>query len=315
MQTRQLQYFLAVADHGGFARAAEALRIAQPSLSQAIATFERELGTPLFHRVGRGVVLSSSGQDLVGPARAVMRSLEHAESSVGARARAGWDHLDVISTPTPGVEPLTAFLAAFTRERPRTKLNIAVGFTPAAVVEAVRSGEREIGVLGSPTPRAVRGLRSVALAPQPFVVISPPGEATGGAAGEAAGEMPGTAGPPPSISLADLRGARLIVPQRGSLIRATIDGLIESGSLDAEIVAEVSLRASIVPMVLSGIGRAVLASGWTELARQAGAVVQTITPELAIHISVVSRERDLTPAADAFMSLVAATGGSASRLT
>lgn len=292
MQTRQLQYFLAVADHGGFARAADALRIAQPSLSQAIAAFERELGTPLFHRVGRGVVLSSSGQDLVGPARAVLRSLEHAESSVGSRARAGWDHLDLISTPTPGVEPLTALLAEFTRERPRTRLNIVVGFTPAAVIEAIRSGEREIGVLGSPTERAVRGLRSIALAPQPFVIISPPGSGAPVAA---------------TIDLSELRGARLIVPQRGSLIRATIDGLIESGSLDAEIVAEVSLRASIVPMVLSGIGQAVLASGWTDLARQAGATVQRLTPTAAIHISVVSRERDLTPAATAFMDLVAQT--------
>jgi DNA-binding transcriptional LysR family regulator len=289
MQTRQLQYFLAVADHGGFARAADALRIAQPSLSQAIASFERELGTPLFHRVGRGVVLSSSGQDLLGPARAVLRGLEHAESSVGLRARAGWDHLDLISTPTPGVEPLTGLLAAFTRDRPRTKLDISVGFTPAEVVEAIRSGEREVGVLGSPTPRAIRGLRSVALDPQPYVIISPP-SATPVA---------------PTIDLDELRGARLIVPQRGSLIREAVDGLIESGALDAEIVAEVSLRASIVPMVLAGIGRAVLASGWTDLARQAGALVQTLTPSAAIHISVVSRERDLTPAAAAFMDLAA----------
>lgn len=53
MDTRQLKYFIAVIDHRGFSRAAEHLRIAQPSLSQAIAGFERELGMPLFHRVGR----------------------------------------------------------------------------------------------------------------------------------------------------------------------------------------------------------------------------------------------------------------------
>ena len=52
MDARQLRYFLAVIDHGGFIR----MYVAQPSLSQAIAGFERELGVPLFHRVGRGVV-------------------------------------------------------------------------------------------------------------------------------------------------------------------------------------------------------------------------------------------------------------------
>ena len=68
MDIRQLKFFLAVVDHNGFSRAAEHLLVAQPSLSQAIANFERELGMPLFHRIGRGVVLSEAGSALVGPA-------------------------------------------------------------------------------------------------------------------------------------------------------------------------------------------------------------------------------------------------------
>lgn len=298
MQTRQLRYFLAVADHGGFGRAAEALRIAQPSLSQAIAAFEKEIGTPLFHRVGRGVVLSASGRDLLGPARAAIRSLELAEGAVGVRRTGVADSLDVISTPTPGVEPLTGILREFSSMSPRTKLDIAVGFTPADVIDAIRSGEREIGVLGTLEPHSSRGLRTVHLEPQPFVLISPPG------GGDRAGSQMQT----DSVSLDEMRGSRLIVPQRGSLIRTTIDGLIDDGSLDAEIVAEVSLRASIVPMVLAGMGQAVLASGWRDLARQSGAVVQTITPETTIHISIVSRPTGLTPAAARFLEVVADAG-------
>ena len=78
MDVRQLKFFLAVVDHGGFSRAADELMVAQPSLSQAIAGFERELGMPLFHRVGRGVVLSDAGQALVGPARVVLRDIDEA---------------------------------------------------------------------------------------------------------------------------------------------------------------------------------------------------------------------------------------------
>ena len=61
MDVRQLKFFLAVVDYGGFSKAADQLMVAQPSLSQAIAAFERELGAPLFHRIGRGVVLSDAG--------------------------------------------------------------------------------------------------------------------------------------------------------------------------------------------------------------------------------------------------------------
>ena len=61
MELRQLEYFLAVVEHGTLTKAAAALHLAQPSLSQMIKTLERDLGTQLFHRVGRRLVLSPAG--------------------------------------------------------------------------------------------------------------------------------------------------------------------------------------------------------------------------------------------------------------
>jgi DNA-binding transcriptional LysR family regulator len=80
MDARQLEYFLAIVDHDGFGRAAQHLHIAQPSLSQSIANLERELGIPLFHRIGRGVVLSAAGRELIEPARQVLRDLSTARA-------------------------------------------------------------------------------------------------------------------------------------------------------------------------------------------------------------------------------------------
>ena len=111
MDTRQLRYFLAVVDQGGFVRAAEHLIIAQPSLSQTIATLERELGVPLFHRVGRKVVLSEAGEELVGPARLVLRDLDAARSSVDAVRGVRSGKLDLTTMPSPGIEPLTTMIA------------------------------------------------------------------------------------------------------------------------------------------------------------------------------------------------------------
>ena len=73
MDLRQVEYVLAVVDHGTFTAAAESIPISQPALSQAIRSLERELGIELFHRIGRTVVLSEAGHAFVPPARAAAR--------------------------------------------------------------------------------------------------------------------------------------------------------------------------------------------------------------------------------------------------
>ena len=106
MDVRQLTYFLAVVEHGGFTRAAEHLIIAQPSLSQTIKGLERELGVSLFHRIGRRVVLSEAGRALVGPARIVLRDLEVARSAAAELSETLSGRLEMIAMPSPAMEPL-----------------------------------------------------------------------------------------------------------------------------------------------------------------------------------------------------------------
>lgn len=76
MDIRQLEYFLAIVDRGGFNRAASALYVSQPSLSQAVRALERDLGSELFHRIGRRAVLTEAGRALI-------------EAGPGGRAESG----------------------------------------------------------------------------------------------------------------------------------------------------------------------------------------------------------------------------------
>ena len=70
MTLEQLRIFVAVAERQHVTRAAEALGLAQSAVSHAVASLERRHETALFHRVGRGVVLSEAGAVLLGEARA-----------------------------------------------------------------------------------------------------------------------------------------------------------------------------------------------------------------------------------------------------
>ncbi|HVJ95693.1 MAG TPA: LysR family transcriptional regulator, partial [Acidimicrobiia bacterium] len=73
MELRQVEYVLAVIDHGSFTAGAEACGVAQPSLSEGVRRLETELGVRLFHRVGRSVSLTDAGVAFEGPARRLVR--------------------------------------------------------------------------------------------------------------------------------------------------------------------------------------------------------------------------------------------------
>lgn len=62
MLSRHINYFLAVAEHGSFTRAASALHVSQPALSQQIRQLEESLGVPLFDRSGRTIRLTDAGE-------------------------------------------------------------------------------------------------------------------------------------------------------------------------------------------------------------------------------------------------------------
>ncbi|GAA1864968.1 LysR family transcriptional regulator [Myceligenerans crystallogenes] len=78
LETRELRYFVAVAEELHFRRAAERLGIAQPPLSRAVRQLERRLGVQLLERGSRGVTLTDAGTVLLGEARTVLDAISAA---------------------------------------------------------------------------------------------------------------------------------------------------------------------------------------------------------------------------------------------
>jgi DNA-binding transcriptional LysR family regulator len=305
MDGRQLTYFLAVVEHLNFGRAAEQLHIAQPSLSQAMSTLERELGVPLFHRVGRGIVLSDAGAQLVEPARQVLRDLDAAKAVVQSARGLQRGRVEMVSMPSPGIEPLTTIIGEFTAAHPAMSVTVDAAFTPVEVVHAVKSGQAEVGLLGSASSPNTSGLQVLPIENQPLVLISPPETATLTPTSSGSHD-PGVDGPGghAAVERGDLAGLRLIVSKQGSLMRHLVDDVLASG-VEAQLVVEVEHRTSILPMVLAGIGHAVMPSSWTPLAQRAGARVRRFEPVSLLRIALVIRKTTLTPAAQAFVQSTA----------
>lgn len=124
MELRQLRYFLALADHRHFGRAAESLHITQPSLSQQIKALETELGTILFDRSRRHVALTPEGAVLLSYARRIVDLVEDARAELADQKRLQQGHIRLGATPTLGGYLLPKLLWQFHQRFPGLDLTI-----------------------------------------------------------------------------------------------------------------------------------------------------------------------------------------------
>jgi DNA-binding transcriptional LysR family regulator len=149
MNLQQLQYVLATFEHGSFSAAAEALHLAQPSLSEQVRRLEAELGVALFQRVGRGLVPTEAGRVLRPHAEAVLAAVEAARTSVGAvrELRAGTAAFGTFGTARTYLG--TDLVEDFRRGHPGVRVRI-VGQNSSETVEAIRGGELEAGLVVLP---------------------------------------------------------------------------------------------------------------------------------------------------------------------
>ncbi|HEY2060278.1 MAG TPA: LysR family transcriptional regulator [Amycolatopsis sp.] len=288
MERRQLEYFVAIVEHGGFTHAAKALRVAQPSLSRAIAKLEHELDVELFHRVGRNAVLSSAGQLMADRARLVLRDLD----AMRAAARAVGDGLvgrvDVAATSSSALEPVISIIAELRERHPGVLVSTSSALSAAEVVAMVLQGRCEAGVCGSAERPSGQGLVAHHLRDEEFLLVAPPGTSLGG------GASVGTVG------WQDLEGMRFVVTKPATAVRALFDRLAASVS-EVSIAAEVGDRSVVLPMVLRGIGAGLMPDGWADLARRAGAEVYRFSPPERLPQWLVHRSGPITAATQAFL--------------
>ena len=127
MNVRHLRAFAAIADLGGFARAAPSLHLSQPALSRQIHALEEQLGVPLFDRAGRGVQLTSEGQDLLPRTRRLLVDVEALAERACALKSGATGILRLGATPQVIEYLLARFIAAHKRLHPGVEVQLVEG--------------------------------------------------------------------------------------------------------------------------------------------------------------------------------------------
>jgi DNA-binding transcriptional LysR family regulator len=124
MTLRHLQIFLAVVDAGNMTRASEALFIAQPTVSLAIAELEKHYGVKLFDRLSRRLYLTGPGKVLLGYARHVINLLGEMDQAIEVESGSG--SLRIGATLTIGTCLLPGFLTSFSDQYPQVRVEASI---------------------------------------------------------------------------------------------------------------------------------------------------------------------------------------------
>ncbi|MFH8381349.1 LysR family transcriptional regulator [Kitasatospora sp. NPDC018058] len=263
MELRQLQYFVTVAQHGSFTRAAELLHLSQPGVSAQIRQLERELGHPLLDRSGRTVRLTRVGEAVLPHARAALSAAAAARQTAQefGGLRRGHVRLGMVAgaalTPPSalGTFPgLATTLAAFRQEHPGIDFSLAED-TTARMLAALREGRLDLGVIGLPTAArgqegddgwtSLTGLDLHTVLETPLVAVCPE-------------DHPLAAAPDVPLPVSALAGHALVSTPRGTGLRTALERALAEVGASPTVTVEAAAPPQLAELAAHGLGVAVL---------------------------------------------------------
>jgi len=151
LDTKQLEYFVQVAESGSFTKAASLLGVVQPVLSRQVRALEIELRQPLLYRNGRGVSPTEAGRRLLDHGRGILNQLDRAREQVAEIHGAPVGHV-IVGLPPSLAQGLTLPLVrAFKQRFPHASIGIVDGLS-MYMHEWLGTGRMDIGLLYNPLP-------------------------------------------------------------------------------------------------------------------------------------------------------------------
>lgn len=243
MELRDLRSFVAVAEAGGFGRAADQLHIAQPAVSQQVKRLERELGAPLFHRTTRSVELTPAGRRLLERAKFILAEIGRAADEVRQVHAGGIGKVSVGFVGTATYDLLPTLSRRVRTQLPGIALDLRGERLSPALSASLLESELDLAVMRDPGPES--GLEVSRLRTERLVTVLPTDHRLA------------TAG---SIEIADLRDDVFVLHPSGrrSVVHSAVIAACRSAGFAPVDIIEVAETATLVNLVAAGVGVAVV---------------------------------------------------------
>ncbi len=243
MELRQLRHFIALAEAGNFHRAAAEINMAQPPLSVSIRKLEEELNIKLFERHPRGVTLTQAGDIALGLAREIMYRAQAMGRLAGEVAEGKRGQLSVAFVTSATFRLIPRIVPAFRRHYPNVELRLKEA-SSHDVLEALAEDSLDVGVIRTPVFEA-NGVKLTTLAYEELVLAVPEGHRLATVS---------------NVRLEDLADEPFITFDKLSNLRNYITVCCEQAGFLPRVVEEVVHVYTMVALVESGMGVALLAS-------------------------------------------------------
>jgi len=277
-----------VAEFGSFSKAAEALYLTQPTVSEHIRTLEDEFGVRLLDRLGRGATVTRAGALLLSHAQRMLALSREARQAMESFQGRMSGELLIGASTIPGEYVLPALIGRFKEKYPDISITLLIGDSQAAV-DWVAEGRAELAVVGARL--SVRGIEYKELMPDDLVVVI-----RGTHAWHARKQ----------ITLEDLQSEPLLIRERGSGTRAALEGALAEVHMDLaafRIVGEMGSTQAIKQAVKAGVGVSLMSRRAVEEECRSGLLaclrVKDLKVARSFHLAT-HRERSRSPLAEAF---------------
>lgn len=288
MDARKLAYFVKIVDTGSITRAAAALHVAQPALSQQVSALENELKQRLLIRSKQGVQPTAAGHTLYRHAQTILKQMEQAREDVAASGAAPSGRVSIAIAPYSMASSLTPRIIGEVAKRYPDILLHLTEIYGGVLSDAIKNGRLDMALIYEPGP--IRGVQFTTMIVEDLHLVM---------------DASKTAAPDSGvITLEDAAQFGLFLPEQNHTLRQIVEKGFASKGLPLRLVGEVESVPSLTRLLRAKLGATILPKSAADaLFHEENFHVLRITdPELQCKIALCTPDHEpLSEAASAVL--------------